>query len=92
MKIQSNSTNSLSLTPSPQNQAPEEFEAVFLRKLLKDARSVAQSFGPEKKDSAQEMYESLLDDQLATVLAEQRTFGIANEIENWLKDNQLENK
>lgn len=92
MKIQTNSTNPLSLTQSSQIQAPEEFEAVFLRKLLKDARSVTQSFGPEKKDSAQEMYESLLDDQLATILAEQRTFGIANEIENWLKNNQLEDK
>jgi Rod binding domain-containing protein len=63
---------------------PEEFEAIFARQLLKQAREAVSHLRNEEVSPEKDLYHSFFDEQVAQILAEQRSLGIAKELEAWL--------
>jgi flagellar protein FlgJ len=61
-----------------------EFESLFLNLVLKSMRQTVPKSELFDGGNAEEIYKSMLDDEYAKMMAEQRTIGIADNIEEFL--------
>jgi flagellar protein FlgJ len=77
--------------PAAIKAAAQQFEAMFLQTMLKSMRDAAPSDGPFDSDQTR-MYESMLDQQMAQVMAAKGGVGLAAFIEKQLarKDDPLQ--
>lgn len=64
----------------------EEFESIFLGIVLKSMRDTVGKSGLVDGGNAEDIYRSMLDEEYAAQMAEQRSTGIADNIENFLLD------
>ena len=58
-------------------KACEDFEAIFVNMLLKSMKNTVDEGGLTKKSHAREMFESMLDEEMATSIAKGKGIGIA---------------
>lgn len=62
----------------------EDFESIFLGIVLKSMRQTVQKSGLMDGGNAEDIYRSMLDDEYAKMMAEQRHTGLADNIEEFL--------
>jgi flagellar protein FlgJ len=62
----------------------EEFESLFLNIVLKSMRDTVQKSGLIDGGNAENIYQSMLDDEYAKTMATQRHTGLADNIESFL--------
>jgi len=58
-------------------KACEDFEAIFVNMLLKSMKNTVDEGGLTKKSHAREMFEGMLDEEMASSIAKGRGIGIA---------------
>jgi len=68
-----------------------EFESLFLSIVLKSMRNSVQKSGLMDGGNAEEIYRSMLDEEYAKSMAEQRHTGIADNIEEFMRKAQFDN-
>jgi len=77
-------------------KACEDFEAIFVNMLLKSMKNTVDEGGLTKKSHAREMFESMLDEEMAGSIAKGRGVGIAeilyDSLNNKEKGSQLDFK
>lgn len=78
-------------------KACEDFEAIFVNMLLKSMKNTVDESGLTKKSHAREMFESMLNEEMASSIAKGRGIGIAEILYDSLnsdnkKGNQLDFK
>jgi peptidoglycan hydrolase FlgJ len=64
----------------------EEFESLFLGLVLKSMRDTVQKSGLIDGGNAEDIYRSMLDTEYTKIMAEQRTTGIADSIQNFMME------
>lgn len=64
----------------------EEFESLFLGLVLKSMRDTVQKSGLIDGGNAEDIYRSMLDTEYTKIMAEQRTTGIADNIQSFMMD------
>lgn len=64
----------------PLKKACQDFEALFIRELFKGMRSTAIESGLMDKGKEQEIFEDMLDTEVANAAAAQNTLGIAQSL------------
>ncbi len=62
----------------------DEFESMFLNLVMKSMRDTVQKSGLVDGGNAEDIYKSLLDDEYTKMMAQQRSTGIADNIEEFL--------
>lgn len=67
-------------------KACEDFEAIFVNMLLKSMKNTVDEGGLTKKSHAREMFESMLDEEMASSIAKGKGIGIAEILYDSLSD------
>lgn len=66
----------------------DEFESMFLTLVMKSMRNTVQKSGLMDGGNAEDIYKSMLDDEYSKIMAAQRHTGIADQIEDFLRQTQ----
>lgn len=71
-------------TPEKAREVAKDFEGLFVSVLLKSMR---QTVGKEEQSHAEEIYESMKDEEFVKAIAESDQFGIQRLVNDWLTQN-----
>ena len=73
-------------SPARLKEACQEFEAIFLSKMLRSMKSTVPEGGLIPKSSGHKMFEEMLDDKMAEEIAHTGTLGLADVLQRALAD------
>jgi flagellar protein FlgJ len=75
-------------SPQRRREALQEFERLYLREMLKTMRQALPDGGLYEKSQQQQFFKEMLDDALAGKMAESGQFGLAEQMERQLEQQE----
>ncbi|MGD9949503.1 MAG: rod-binding protein [Desulfobulbus sp.] len=61
-------------------KACQDFEAIFIQSMFKSMRKTVPEDGLFEKDHATEMYQDMIDQEIATKISQQQSLGLADQM------------